>query len=164
MPSLPKLSTEIHQPRAPLATDDQYARGSRWIDTVGLDEYVLVDPTDGAAVWNRTGGAGVPATRTITAGAGLTGGGDLSADRTIDAVANPDGSIVVGPDDIGVGVLASDAQHGERGGGTLHPVATASDSGFMSSDQVSNLTDLAALWKQTDRRVDLICKVLGLRI
>ena len=67
----------------------------------------------------------VPTTRTLTAGAGLTGGGDLSADRTFDAVANADGSIVVNPNDIQVGVLASDAQHGVRGGGTQHAVVVA---------------------------------------
>lgn len=70
--------------------------------------------------------------RTITAGAGLTGGGDLSADRTINAVANADGSIVVNADDIQVGVI-SDAQHGTRGGGTQHAVATTSVAGFMSA-------------------------------
>ena len=40
------------------------------------------------------GGVGVPTSRTVTAGAGLTGGGDLSADRTIDVVA-ADASITV---------------------------------------------------------------------
>src|SRR5258706_7177363 len=41
------------------------------------------------------GGAFVPVTRTLTAGAGLTGGGDLSVDRTFDIVA-ADGTIIVG--------------------------------------------------------------------
>lgn len=36
------------------------------------------------------GGGGVPTSRTLTAGAGLTGGGDLTADRTFDV--NPDNS------------------------------------------------------------------------
>ena len=62
------------------------------------------------------GGGGVPLTRTLTAGAGLTGGGSLAADRVFNAVGNADGSIVVTPDDIQVGVLATDAQHGNRGG------------------------------------------------
>jgi len=79
------------------------------------------------------GGGGVPPTRTLTAGAGLTGGGDLSADRTFNVVANPDGSIIVNPNDVKVGVLATDAQHGARGGGGLHAIATTSVAGFMSA-------------------------------
>lgn len=75
----------------------------------------------------------VPEARTITAGTGLTGGGDLSANRTLNVAANADGSIVVNADDIQVGVLATDAQHGDRGGGDLHDDATTSVSGFMSA-------------------------------
>ena len=65
-----------------------------------------------------SGVGAVPTSRTLTAGAGLTGGGDLSANRTFDVVANADASIVVNANDIRVGVLATDAQHGVRGGGT----------------------------------------------
>lgn len=72
----------------------------------------------------------VPPTRTLTAGAGLTGGGDLTADRTFDVVANADGSIVVNANDIQVGVLANDAQHGNLGGGLLHAVFTTGAAGF----------------------------------
>lgn len=85
------------------------------------------------------GTGSVPTTRTITAGAGLTGGGDLSANRTINVVANGDGSIVVNADDIQVGILASDAQHGTRGGGTQHAVATSLANGFMSSTDKAKL-------------------------
>lgn len=81
----------------------------------------------------------VPSTRTITAGAGLTGGGDLSADRTINAAAHADGSIVVNANDIQVGVLASDAQHGVRGGGTQHAAATGGANGFMSAADKTKL-------------------------
>ncbi len=73
----------------------------------------------------------VPATRLLTAGAGMTGGGDLSADRTFNVIANADASIVVNANDIQVGVLATDAQHGVRGGGTQHAVATSGANGFM---------------------------------
>lgn len=84
--------------------------------------------------------------RTITAGAGMTGGGDLSANRTLDVVANADGSIVVNADDIQVGVLASDAQHGNRGGGALHAVAVANGAnGFMSGTDKAKLDGLTAL-------------------
>lgn len=96
------------------------------------------------------GGGSVPTTRVITAGAGLTGGGDLSADRTIDAVANADASIVVNANDIQVGVLATDAQHGLRGGGTQHAVVIAAGAaGFMTGADKTKLnsvaTDAAAL-------------------
>lgn len=70
--------------------------------------------------------------RAIVAGAGLTGGGDLSSDSTLNVGANADGSIVVNANDIQVGVLATDAQHGNRGGGAAHSVATTLVSGFMS--------------------------------
>lgn len=80
-----------------------------------------------------------PATRSITAGAGLTGGGDLSADRTLTVGANADGSITVNADDVQVGVLATDAQHGARGGGTQHANATTSTAGFMSSTDKAKL-------------------------
>jgi len=51
--------------------------------------------------------------------------------------ANGDGSIVVNADDIKVGVLATDAQHGARGGGTQHAAVTSSVNGFMlAADKV----------------------------
>jgi hypothetical protein len=77
--------------------------------------------------------AAVPTSRTVTAGTGLTGGGALSGDITLNVIANADGSIVANGDDIQVGVLATDAQHGTRGGGTQHAVATGGDAGFMSA-------------------------------
>jgi hypothetical protein len=49
---------------------------------------------------------GVPGTRLVTAGAGLTGGGDLSADRTFD-VAAADGTITVNANSIQVGTLTN---------------------------------------------------------
>jgi hypothetical protein len=63
---------------------------------------------------------------TIIAGAGLTQTGN-----TIDVVANADGSISVQANDIKVGVLATDIQHGARGNGNLHTVADATHDGFM---------------------------------
>ena len=83
-----------------------------------------------------------PTTLTLTAGTGMTGGGDLSANRTFDVVANADGSIVANADDIQVGILATDAQHGTRGGGTQHAVATGGANGFMSSTDKSKLDGL----------------------
>lgn len=82
--------------------------------------------------------------RTLTAGAGLTGTGDLSANRTFAVGANADGSIVVNADDVQVGILATDAQHGVRGGGTQHAVATTADAGFMSAADKTKLDGLVA--------------------
>jgi hypothetical protein len=94
--------------------------GSGWLDTntAGSD---VVDTN------NLTWGLFTQPS-TITAGAGLTKTGN-----TIDVVANADGSIVVSADDVKVGVLATDAQHGLRGGGTQHANATTSVAGFMSA-------------------------------
>jgi hypothetical protein len=72
--------------------------------------------------------------RQVIAGDGLTGGGDLSVDRTFNVGADPSGSILVFPDYITVGALYSDAQHGNLGGGNLHSLATTSSAGFMSAD------------------------------
>jgi len=83
-------------------------------------------------------------TRTITAGAGLTGGGDLSANRTIDVAANGDGSIIVNANDIQVGVI-NDTQHGLLSGGALHLTATRVSDGFMSAADKEKLDGLTAL-------------------
>lgn len=81
----------------------------------------------------------VSTARTITAGAGLTGGGDLSANRTLDVVANADGSIIANANDVQVGILATDAQHGVRGGGTQHSAATGVANGFMTAADKAKL-------------------------
>lgn len=59
--------------------------------------YALIQSVDGSDVPNN---------RTITAGAGLTGGGDLSADRTI-TVAAADSTITVNADSIQVGTIGN---------------------------------------------------------
>jgi hypothetical protein len=61
------------------------------------------------------------------------GGGLIRTGKTLAVGANADGSIAVNADDIKVGILATDAQHGTRGGGTLHAAATGSAAGFMSA-------------------------------
>src|SRR5690625_5175817 len=87
-------------------------RGCWWVGALAGDFWLCVDPAEGAAVWYRLGNAedlaaialsgswsdlsgtptalagygitdAVPDSRTITAGAGLDGGGDLSEDRTL---------------------------------------------------------------------------------
>jgi hypothetical protein len=89
-------------------------------------------------------GAKADQTIVLTAGAGMSGGGDLSASRTFNVVANADGSITVNADDIMVGVLATDAQHGARGGGTQHAVATTSVAGFESAADKTKLNGIEA--------------------
>ncbi len=104
--------------------------------------------------WSTTSGGSVPTARVLTAGAGLMGGGDLSADRTFDVVANVDGSIVVNADDVQVGVLASDAQHGTRGGGTIHAaVVAAGAAGFMTGADKTKLDGLPSSAVPTTRQV-----------
>jgi ribonuclease PH len=58
-------------------------------------------------------------------------------------VANADGSIVVNADDIQVGALATDAQHGVRGGASQHAVATQTVHGFLSSTDKTKLDALS---------------------
>ena len=83
----------------------------------------------------------------LTAGAGLVGTGDITASRTFDVVANADGSIVVNADDIQVGVLATDAQHGNRGGGSLHALAVPSGAaGFLSGADKQIIDDLGTTY------------------
>lgn len=129
-----------------LATDAQHGvRG-------GGTQHALVVPAGAAGFMSGTDKATfdtmvalfVPSTRTLTAGAGLVGGGDLSADRTFDVVANADGSIVANANDIQVGVLATDAQHGVRGGGTQHALATTIVDGFMSATDKTKLDGIAS--------------------
>lgn len=97
------------------------------------------------------GGAGVPTSRTITAGDGLTGGGDLTANRTL-AVQAADGSISVGAGGVRVGAI-SDAQHGALAGGSAHAVATTSAAGFMSSADKTALDSLVAGSVPTTREI-----------
>jgi len=106
-------------------------------DVVGTDALVF-------AFYQTGGGGGVPTSRLLTAGAGLTGGGTLAADRTFNVAANADGSITVNADDIQVGVLATDAQHGLRGGGTQHAVVVAAGAaGFMTGTDKTKLDGVA---------------------
>jgi len=72
------------------------------------------------------------------AGAGLV----LNA-NDLDVVANGDGSITVNANDIQVGVLATDGQHGVRGGGTQHAdVIAAGADGFMTGADKTKLDNI----------------------
>ena len=73
------------------------------------------------------------------------GDGLILTGNDLDVVANADGSIVANVDDIQVGVLATDAQHGVRGGGTQHANAVpAGAAGFMTGADKSKLNGVAA--------------------
>lgn len=86
-----------------------------------------------------TGGGGGGSVDSVTAGDGLVDTG-TAADPILDVVANADGSIVVNADDLQVGVLASDAQHGARGGGSQHALAIAAGAaGFLSGADKTKL-------------------------
>lgn len=99
-----------------------------------------------------TGQVDVPSSRTLTAGNGLVGGGDLSEDRTFDVVANGDGSLVVNPNDMKVGILATDAQHGARGGGSQHAEAVADGAdGFLIGSDKAKLNALPLLESASPR-------------
>lgn len=138
-PSEPDPASIISGPtgvRVGTINDDQHsARGGGTLHAVATTSVAgfqsATDKTRQDALWART----------ITAGAGLSGGGNLSADRTLNVVA-ADSSIVVNPDSIQVGVI-SDAQHGARGRGTLHQVATTAEAGFMSAADKAKLDGLA---------------------
>lgn len=97
-----------------------------------------------AAALNTLDTTKVPTTRTVTAGLGLTGGGSLSGNIALAVGPHPDGSIVVGSGTVRVGVLATDAQHGNRGGGSLHADATTIVSGFMSATDKAKLNGIEA--------------------
>lgn len=71
----------------------------------------------------------------------LAGNGLVLTGNTFDVVANADGSILANANDVQVGVLATDAQHGTRGGGTQHAAATTGVNGFMSSTDKTKLDD-----------------------
>lgn len=131
-----------------LATDAQHGgRGGGGLHAAavsgGANGFFL--GTDKARL-DAMGTASPPGSRQVIAGAGLTGGGDLSADRTFNVIANADGSLLVNANDMQVGVLATDAQHGIRGGGTQHAIATVSVAGFQAAADKAAQVNLALGW------------------
>jgi microcystin-dependent protein len=115
----------------------------------------------GSRVWTAATLTPVTTARQVIAGAGLAGGGALSADLTLNVVANADGSIVVAADSIQVGVLATDAQHGTRGGGTLHAaVVAAGAAGFMSGADKTKLDGIAASAQVNDTAAQILAKLI----
>jgi hypothetical protein len=98
--------------------------------------WILLD--DAPLTWHPI--TGVPLTTQVIAGDGLTGGGALSSNVTLNVAANPDGSIVVNANDIQVGVI-NDTQHGLLGGGTAHQEATGMTAGFLGAAMFTNITN-----------------------
>jgi len=66
-------------------------------------------------------------------------------DLRLDVNPDADGSIAVGAGGVAVGVLATDAQHGVRGGDTQHAVATPFLAGFMSASDKAKLDWLGSI-------------------
>jgi hypothetical protein len=136
------------------ATDVRQGLGS------GLDADML-DGHDTSYFQVALGFTPPPNTRQVIAGAGLTGGGALSADVTLNVIAHADGSIVVAADSIQVGVLATDAQHGTRGGGTLHAaVIAAGAAGFMSGADKTKLDGIATGAQVNDTAAQILAKLI----
>lgn len=86
-----------------------------------------------------------PLSFTQFSGPGLTvAGNGLQKLGNVISVLPSDASIVVSGLGTSVGFI-SDAQHGNRGGGALHSVATTSVAGFMSAAQVTQLNAAAVV-------------------
>jgi len=77
----------------------------------------------------------VPTTRTITAGTGLTGGGDLAADRTIAADLSASNGAALGVAAPGVATTIARADH-------VHPMPSASDVGGIPATIIDAAGDL----------------------
>ncbi len=125
----------------PVASGDVIGPGSATADAI-----VLFNGTTGKIIKN--GGvllsALVPTSRQVIGGNGLTGTGALTGDVTLNVGAT-DASIDVGVDGVRVGVLQTDAQHGDLGGGTLHALAVAGGAaGFISGADQLKLNGITA--------------------
>lgn len=103
------------------------------------------------------GGGG--AVSSVAAGTGLTGGGTGAV--TVNVGAHADGSIVVNTNDIQVGILATDAQHGNRGGGGLHANATGATAGFMSAADKTALDAVSSTYVPQSRTVSTTGPLAG---
>jgi hypothetical protein len=76
-------STDLNGITDWLVGDWAIYNGSIWEKIDNTDAVTSVNGYTGTVVLNSADVGAAPATRTITAGTGLTGGGDLSADRTL---------------------------------------------------------------------------------
>ena len=98
--------------------------------------------------------AAVPASRNIAAGNGLTGGGDLSADRTLTlgtpgSITSSSTNSVTSTSHTHAITSINDTIHGNRGGGSLHALAVAGGAnGFLSGADKAKLDNLGAVAQQ----------------
>ena len=101
--------------------------------------YVCVaDPTADTVGTNN-----LPFTQFSGAGQIIAGTALSKSGNTLNVVADADGSITLSAG-VKVGVLATDAQHGNRGGGGIHALAVAGGAaGFMSGTDKTITSDLA---------------------
>jgi len=89
-------------------------------------------------------------------GAGLTKTGSR-----FDIGENADGSITINEDDIQVGQLANDAQHGSLGRGNLHQIATQTESGFMAAIDKTKLDNSGQLSNNTPTNISVNSSISG---
>ena len=81
--------------------------------------------------------------RAVGAGPGLAGGGTLEQDIAFKVVLSSDGSLMFGPDGIGIRKLVSGDQHGAHNGGGLHALVSADEAGFISPDSQKKIDALS---------------------
>jgi hypothetical protein len=110
---------------------DMHIRLGRVVASVGFIVRVISERAILSA--GNVAGGYVIAARQISTTSGLTGGGDLSDDRTLSVNLYGDGSLAINNNKLQIGVLANDGQHGNLGGDLLHSAVTGSTSGFMTS-------------------------------
>lgn len=118
----------------------QLANRTKYLKSV-VDQAVIDIDAIEAALATLTGF--VPNGRTIATGDGLSGGGDLSANRTIN-IALDGGSLSKSGTGLKVSAI-DDTMHGVRGGGDRHALATTAAHGFMSSTHKRQVDGLSAL-------------------
>jgi hypothetical protein len=119
----------------------------------GVRVWIEEGTTDGARLYSCSNieGADIVGTDGLTfglIGAGsprAAGDGMVLNGNDLDVVANADGSIIVNTNDVQVGILATDAQHGNLGGGALHAdVVAAGADGFMTGADKTKLDGITA--------------------
>ena len=111
-------------------------RGTLRFEGTGVEVEDDADAEETVVTITAGEGGGVPSSRTITAGNGLTGGGTLAADRTLSANF-ASSAAAVGSSSAGVAVTVSRGDHvhahGDLAGGSFHAAADGSNAGFMSA-------------------------------
>jgi hypothetical protein len=119
--------------------------------TTGMATFIEEGTTLSATGWLLTtnnpitiGTTGLVFAQFNAGSAYLAGNGLVLTGNTFDVVANADGSIVSNANDIQVGILATDAQHGNRGGGGIHALAIAGGAdGFLSGTDKTKINDIS---------------------